>query len=395
MIAGRDWIRGILLTGLLVCLCVKGWAHSASTTFLHLTEADGRLSARLELPLRDVDEVLGLDADDDGRLTWGELRHRSGDVERWVASNWGVTAGGHPVEFQSAALQVTQHADEGYVVLHFTAVAPERAVPLRLGYQILGREDPDHRCLVRWSPAGVSDDRARIPLVLVPGRGDLELTRSESGPAGWGGFLREGVHHIWTGYDHLLFLLVLLLPGVLRQTSDGWEAVPTFRESAVAVLKVVTAFTVAHSITLALAALEMVRLPSRWVESAIAASILIAAVGNLVPTGAGGASGGARRRWSAWKLAFVFGLIHGFGFAGVLGELGLRRGDVAGPLLGFNAGVELGQLAVVAVFLPLAFWGRTTRAYRQWVLPAGSVLIAVMAGGWLVDRAFGLGFMPI
>jgi hypothetical protein len=182
---------------------------------------------------------------------------------------------------------------------------------------------------------------------------------------------------------------------VLRRTADGWEAVPTFRDSAVAVMKVVTAFTVAHSITLALAALEMVRLPSRWVESAIAASILFAAAGNLSWTGSGGASGSTWRRGSAWKLAFGLGLIHGFGFAGVLGELGLRRGYVAGPLLGFNAGVELGQLAVVAVFLPLAFWGRTSRHYRQWILPAGSVLIAAMAGGWLVDRAFGLGFMPL
>jgi hypothetical protein len=239
------------------------------------------------------------------------------------------------------------------------------------------------------------DDGVRVPYVVMPGQEALELVRTASGPSGWAGFVREGVHHIWTGYDHLLFLLALLLPGVLRRTSGGWEAVPTFRESAVAVLKVVTAFTMAHSITLALAALEVVRLPSRWVESAIAASILIAAVGNLVPVGTAGAAGGRWRRWSAWKLAFAFGLIHGFGFAGVLGELGLRRGEVAGPLLGFNAGVELGQLAVVALFLPLAFWGRTTRRYRQGVLPVGSLLIAVMAGGWLVDRAFGMGFMPI
>jgi hypothetical protein len=268
-------------------------------------------------------------------------------------------------------------------------------MPLRMSYQILGREDPDHRCLVQWRPEGMSDDGVGVPHVVMPGREVLELARSVAGPSGWAGFVREGVHHIWTGYDHLLFLLALLLPGVLRRTADGWEAVPTFRDSAVAVMKVVTAFTVAHSITLALAALEMVRLPSRWVESAIAASILFAAAGNLSWTGSGGASGSTWRRGSAWKLAFGFGLIHGFGFAGVLGELGLRRGDVAGPLLGFNAGVELGQLAVVAVFLPLAFWGRTSRHYRQWILPAGSVLIAVMAGGWLVDRAFGLGFMPL
>jgi hypothetical protein len=143
---------------------------------------------------------------------------------------------------------------------------------------------------------------------------------------------------------------------------------------------VVTAFTLAHSITLSLAALQVISLPSRLVESAIAASVVLAALNNLRGTVE------SRR----WVLAFCFGLIHGFGFASVLTDLGLPQQALVLALVGFNVGVEIGQLAIVAVFLPLAFSLRSTGFYRLGVLKAGSVLVAVLAGWWFVQRAFDL-----
>ena len=144
------------------------------------------------------------------------------------------------------------------------------------------------------------------------------------------------------------------------------------------VVKVVTAFTLAHSITLSLAALQVISLPSRLVESAIAASVVLAALNNLRGTIE------SRR----WVVAFAFGLIHGFGFASVLTDLGLPQGALVLALVGFNLGVEVGQLAIVAVFLPLAFSLRRTRFYRIGVLKAGSVVVALLAGWWFVQRAF-------
>ncbi len=146
------------------------------------------------------------------------------------------------------------------------------------------------------------------------------------------------------------------------------------------VFKVVTAFTLAHSITLSLAALEIVTLPSRLVESAIAASVIVAALNNLRGTIEG----------KRWVMAFVFGLIHGFGFASVLADLGLPKDALVLALVGFNVGVELGQLAIVAVFLPLAFWLRATKFYRVGVLQIGSLLVALLAAWWLVQRLFDL-----
>jgi hypothetical protein len=144
----------------------------------------------------------------------------------------------------------------------------------------------------------------------------------------------------------------------------------------VEVFTVVTAFTVAHSITLCLAVLEIVSLPSLWVEVAIAGSVVIAALNNLL----GGAS--LRR----WPLAFGFGLIHGFGFASVLLDLGLPAGDLALALAAFNVGVELGQLAIVAVFFVVAWWVRHFPFYRWFFVVAGSLCIAAAGLAWTLMR---------
>ena len=175
-------------------------------------------------------------------------------------------------------------------------------------------------------------------------------------------FLSLGVKHILTGYDHLLFLLTLLL------------ATKTVAES----LKIITAFTVAHSITLALAALNIVRVPAGLVEPIIAASILYVAVENLW------------RRDSAKRrglVTFAFGLVHGLGFASALREAGLGAGPaVLVPLVSFNLGVELGQLVVAGVALPLLWQLSARPVFIRRLMPAGSVLIAAAGAAWLIQR---------
>jgi hypothetical protein len=146
------------------------------------------------------------------------------------------------------------------------------------------------------------------------------------------------------------------------------------------VFKIVTSFTVAHSITLSLAALGAVSLPSRLVESGIAASVVLAALNNVFPLVHG-------RRW---MVAFAFGLIHGFGFASVLKDLGLPQGALLIALVGFNLGVEVGQLAIVSAFLPAAYWLRGSWFYRRLVFIGGSLSITAIAGIWLIERAFNL-----
>jgi hypothetical protein len=195
--------------------------------------------------------------------------------------------------------------------------------------------------------------------------------------------VREGVWHIWIGLDHILFLISLLLPSVLLWRTIAWQPAERAIDAFWDVFRVVTAFTVAHSITLSLAVLGVIDLPSRFVEAVIAASVVVAALNNLRPL--------VTRR--LWMVAFGFGLVHGFGFASVLADLGLPRGALALALVGFNVGVELGQLAIVLVFLPFAFALRRTRFYRRWVMVGGSLVIAALAAVWFVERAFALSLM--
>ena len=217
--------------------------------------------------------------------------------------------------------------------------------------------------------------------VLSPDTGVLRL---EAGlTSRWSQFTQyvvEGIGHISIGLDHILFLMSLLLPSVLVIRASKWQGADTFSQSLREVLSLVTAFTVAHSITLTLAAFQFVELPTRLVESAIAASVVLSAANNLVPVV-------QRRRW---LVAFCFGLIHGFGFATVLTELGLPRDALILSLLGFNLGVEAGQLSIAAVFLPVAYLLRNTLLYRKAVFVGGSWLTLLVALVWLIERAFNM-----
>jgi hypothetical protein len=159
-----------------------------------------------------------------------------------------------------------------------------------------------------------------------------------------------------------------------------WAPASRFRDTFWDVFRVATSFTVAHSITLSLAALSVVQLPSRLVESTIAFSVVLAALNNVWPLVHG-------RRW---LVAFGFGLIHGFGFASVLADLGLPRDALLLALVGFNVGVELGQLAIIALFLPLAYALRRTWFYRRLIFVGGSAAIALVAAVWLVERVLDL-----
>jgi hypothetical protein len=371
---GEAMIALRALLGLLLCsLPVVASAHKPSDAYLTLRVEGATLHGRWDVALRDLEFAIGLDVDGDGRVTWGELRARASELDAWALARLAIASDGGSCATRAGSQLVDRHTDGAYAVLRFSADCPRAPRRLAIGYDLLFDVDPQHRGLVRVEHAGgdstaiLSDDSRRVELDLAaaaPWRTLLD-------------YAREGVWHIWAGYDHLLFLLCLLLPSVLRREAGRWVAVEELGPALADVVRIVTAFTAAHSITLALAALGLVALPSRQVESAIAASVILAAANNLRPLV------DARR----WTLAFGFGLVHGLGFASVLGDLGLPRAALAPALLGFNLGVEAGQLALVTAFVPLAFALRDSVLYRHCVLAAGSVAIALLAGIWLLERS--------
>jgi hypothetical protein len=369
-----------LLTVLAVlCACaLPAHAHKPSDSYLVLTVSGRTVAGQWDIALRDLDTAIGLDADGNGELTWDEVRHRHQAIAAYALTRLTLASGGAACPLKAGTQQVDHHTDGAYTVLRFSADCARDIDRLDVGYRLLFDIDPQHRGLLRLR---LPDGKDTATAVLAPDHARQQFTLDGGGRlAQFAGYVRTGVWHIWIGFDHILFLLSLLLPAVLVYRERRWQPAATFRMAAVDVLKIVTAFTIAHSITLTLATLQLVSLPSRWVESAIAASVVVAALNNLRPVVEG-------RRWVA---AFVFGLIHGFGFASVLADLGLARDTLALALVGFNAGVELGQLAIVAVFLPLAFHLRHGAFYRKAVLLAGSALIAALATLWFIERAFDL-----
>ncbi len=369
----------LFLLLLLCCATPPAHAHKPSDSYLSLTVDGTRIDGQWDIALRDLDFAIGLDGDGDGRLTWDEVRARHPAIAAYALRHLTLASAQGACPVAVVEQLIDRHTDGAYSVLRLRAdcPGPGAIATLSVGYRLFAELDPQHKGLLRL----VHDGRTSTA-ILDPEHARQTLSLAAPDRLGqFAAYVKNGVWHIWIGYDHILFLLSLLLPAVLA--APGAPAT-SLRSAFVDVLKVVSAFTLAHSLTLTLASLELVALPSRWVESAIAASVLLAALNNLLPLFRG-------RRPLA---AFAFGLIHGFGFASVLGDLGLARESLLSSLLGFNLGVEAGQLCIVALFLPLAFALRATRLYRG-VFSGGSAAIALLASVWLVERAFDLRLLGV
>ncbi|MES2859563.1 MAG: HupE/UreJ family protein [Pseudomonadota bacterium] len=361
-----------LLALLLFAATPAASAHSLSVSHLDVSvpEQGGPMQLELDLSIRDLALTLPLDANGDGNVTWGEITDARGEIEALVASGLSVSSGNGACSLQPTSLATRRYDDGAYVALALQARCAS-GTPTAIRYSLFFDRDPQHRAVVTMEQGG-----KRSSAIAGPASNVVAVGGSKTHP--FRDFLREGVHHILIGYDHIAFLLSLLLPVVLRRVNGKWVPVDNLRSAATQAAVIVTAFTLAHSITLSLAALGWVVPSSRWVEATIAASVLLAALNNIRPVVTD----------RLWMAAFGFGLIHGFGFAGALSELGLPTGARVLALLGFNLGVEAGQLGLVLVFLPLLYLARSRRWYREGGMQAMSLAIALLAAWWLQSRLF-------
>lgn len=372
-----------LMTGLfLLLICGEVNAHKPSDSYLFLDEDQGRITLQWDIALKDLERNLGLDQDRDYKLTWGEVENRQADILALATSHLGIRRDGADCLIGFDGLQYDRHSDGGYAVLNLAPDCADSGGPVRINYTLFADSDPTHR--------GILMDRrgdSRLPpLVLGPDNSTLELlTQQQNRFLVFAKFVKHGIWHISIGFDHLLFLFTLMLPVVLitqsvRELSNNGMQAPILN-----LIKIVTAFTVAHSITLTLAVLDVVSLPSVFVESAIAMSVLIVALNNVRPVFSHAHIG----------LVFLFGLLHGFGFAGVLLELDMSLTALGISLFGFNVGVEIGQIVAIVLVFPLLFFLRRYAFYRPLLLRTGSSFVALVAAAWFMERAFGVGIFPV
>ena len=340
------------LLWLMLIGCCSALAHVTTTGLLRIEFTGGRVLYALSLALPELPaasaEILTAAAGGDRAAaeTVAEAARRSVTVDldggRCRAGR--VRIGGAGTNETRATIEIDFTCDSSHGRLN---IAEDWRAFLGEHYQTLGN---------LRTPSGerqvIFGEESRSVTV------DIDRTVA----TGWFDFVKLGIEHILTGYDHLLFLVALL-----ATARGAWS-----------VVRIVTAFTLAHRVTLSVAALGIVTIPDRIIEPLIAATIVWVALENLF------AAEPDRRRW-IWS--FGFGLVHGFGFASVLGELGLKGATLVRGLVGFNVGVEIGQLIFVAVFLPALMWLSRGRGARLTPRIA-SLAVAAIGTYWLVERIF-------
>ncbi len=374
----RAGVRGPLLPLLPLLLLLllltppAAHAHKGSDAYWHLRAHDARLEGRLDVALRDLEPTLHFDTNADGALTWGEIRAREPQLREALSAALRITQATAPCPLTLGVLALVHHSDGTYLAVPTTAQCPAPVAEVLVHYALCFDDDAQHRALLSLS----SEAGGHWVAFTANQRTQAVTFTTTSALAQTGLAFRQGVHHIAIGWDHLCFLFALLLPSVLRRVGPSWEPRAAFQPTLLEVTKVVTAFTVAHSLTLGLSAFEVVTPNAQWVEVAIALSVALAAFNNLVPFVPD----------TRWSLAFSLGLMHGFGFVSAIQDLGAEGPSLWLSVFGFNLGVEAGQLGIVAVFVPLAWAWRRRAAYPRVLLPLGSALILGLALYWTSQR---------
>lgn len=357
--------------------------HEPGQTYIYLRVYDDSLVVRVEMAVVDAERVLGFGWDP-AAVSAADVRNVEARLRAYVEPKVALRTEGTELTLQFRESGLLDLGTRSYLTLTYeadgwTGIPDEIEVEFTPVFEV----DADHRNMLivehNWKTATFNNE-GNVSLIFSPRSSTqtLDLT-SSSVLRGFIGFIWLGVWHILIGFDHILFLMALVLPAVLLRREGEWEPVPDFRRGLVKIVTIVTFFTIAHSVTLSLAALDVIRMPSRFVESVIAASIAAAALANLT----------ARLNVREWMIAFAFGLFHGFGFATVLGDIGMGREYMVLSLLGFNIGVELGQVAIICVAFPVLFSLRRKPVYR-WIRVLGSLALIAIALYWFTERAFGI-----
>lgn len=389
-----------VLASLVWAPAAKG--HAAGENYVWLNVADTNIEGRFEIRLTDLRQVLGLEFPEEYDQALAAVVAQEDAVREYIRKNFQIAAAdGSPIAFEFTETNLLKSPYFGHFAQYYYRTE-EMSVPdeLEIINELLleGTDDPLHRSLlciefnqksgkVYSEPGDPAEGETKriefAALIFSPHNREQRLNLKDvEGLIPVREFLWQGILHIWIGLDHILFLVALLLPAVLirDQAQKSWRAVPEFKSALWNITKIVTLFTVAHSISLSLAALDFVQLPSRLVESTIALSIAVVAANNVRPL----------FRETRWLVILFFGLFHGLGFASVMGELPFRMVDLIKVVFLFNIGVEIGQIAIVAAVFPLIYFTRKQSFYQPVVLVGGSLAVGVLAMWWFVERAFEL-----
>lgn len=371
-----------LLAFKLVLFTSAAFAHAGGENYVWLNVEEDRLSGRIEIAFSELEAELGISLPEDAAAREVAIREHAAVVQQYIRENLEISAGGRAIAYHFGEPHPAEGAENRF------AAYPIETEPFDVPSEITLRND----LFLTWdrplyrSLAVMEFDRQRdveypqdhVVLAFGPNSREQVLNLDDPQPIlTTRDFVWQGVIHVLLGPDHVLFLLALLLTSVLRRTPDRqWVAVDRAAPAMLNALVVITLFALAHSATLSLTVLGLIQPNIRLIEALIAFSIAAVAANNLFPLFASG----------RWILIIFFGFFHGVGFASAMNELQFRMVEPAKILFNFNVGIEIGQIAIVAVVFPIIFLIRRTEFYRSMVFRFGNVVIALVALYWTITR---------
>jgi len=363
-------MKFILTCLLILCFSHETNAHQLSTSYLnaHMNN-DGAISGQYQIKLLDLERAIGIDVNKNGQLTWSEVISNTQSIQNWLMQT--LVFSQDSIQCKTSfkgQLLIDSHYNDNYLSIPLL-INCQSSDPITIEYTGVFNQDTTHKLLLNISTPNQQHGRVfsenHQKITIDKSTGSPLQTIKEYG--------KQGVIHIWIGIDHILFLLCLLMAVVISAHKNGTNQ--PLKQSFLSIVKIVTAFTLAHSITLTATVFNLIHPNSRWVEVGIAITVLLTAINNIVPV----------LKKIVW-VTFLFGLLHGMGFASVLNEIGTSGSLQWLSILSFNLGVELGQVVILVIAVPVLFVFNHYHRNAHHYLKLSSGFVALLSCFWVFQR---------
>ncbi|MFD0982672.1 HupE/UreJ family protein [Tropicimonas aquimaris] len=385
------WVRQMLFLWALTALCVisgasASQAHARDENYVWINVETDRLSGRFEIAFDDLRDRLGIAIPEEQDAREAAVRENAAEIQRYIDENFDFLIDGAELQVIFGEAGLAPGAETRFASFAFETAPIDPPDQIEIRNEILlSWESPLYRSLIVAEydrKRGLTHPQDHVVQVYGPNKTlqTLDFTNLETilTPRE---FVWQGILHVIAGPDHVLFLAALLLSAVMRMAPPRhWEPAEGMGKVAWNAFWVITLFAVAHSATLALTVLGILQPNIQLIESLIALSIVVVALNNLFPVLDSG----------RWLMIVFFGLFHGMGFASAMSDLQFRLVEPVKILLNFNVGIEIGQLIILFLLLPLFYMIRKTAFFRRWIFQGGSLVIAAIAGYWTIIRGLGL-----
>ena len=359
---------------LLLFFTIIAHAHQSKENYITIKVQNNTLILTCDIETDNFENVLKLDDNHNNIISWNELYKHKHEIQAYILNHIFIIQNTQNITLKVSDYKIYRREDQSYLSLTLRNDTYNSENSTLFDYQLFFDIDPLQRLFLSRKKEG-----QEIIQIFSPHQPRQNINSEKPSLfKQFNTFWKEGIWHIWIGFDHLLFLLMLLLPALIEKKGKVYQRVPSLRSALLKTLSIITLFSVAHSLTLSAAFLDLASLNSKVVESLIAFSIILTAFFNLI--------GYIPKR--IYVLIFIFGLLHGFGFANALGEISLSHLDMIITLIGFNLGVESGQILLLLPLFPLLFILAKYRVYQTFIIKSLSLLTLILSVHWLIQRLF-------